>query len=84
MRVTGSTSSPPELNRRDVRTVTGARFLLPKGSQLRVDHEFGLREPIFWVADLVAGAVRAHRLGDTTHREVLGDRVCELNIVTDC
>jgi hypothetical protein len=30
------------LNERDVRTVTGARFLLPKGSEFRVDHVFGL------------------------------------------
>ncbi|MCA1670787.1 MAG: hypothetical protein LC799_00805, partial [Actinobacteria bacterium] len=56
-----------ELNGRDVRTVTGARFLLPKGSEFRVDHEFGLRDPALWAADLVAGAVRAHRLGDSTY-----------------
>ena len=55
-----------ELNERDVRTVTGARFLLLKGSEFRVDHEFGLRDPALWAADLVAGAARAHRLGDST------------------
>jgi len=56
-----------ELNERDVRTVTGARFLLLKGSEFRVDHEFGLRDPALWAADLVAGAVQAHRLGDSTY-----------------
>lgn len=58
--------------------------MLPKENHFGVEHEFGLKEPALWVADLVAGAVRAHRLGDTTHREVLGDRVCEITIVTDC
>lgn len=73
-----------ELNQRDVRTVTGARFLLPKGSEFSVDHEFGMREPALWVADLVAGAVRTHRLGDPTCREVLEHCVYEIEVVTDC
>jgi hypothetical protein len=73
-----------ELNQRDVRTVTGARFLLPKESRFRIDHEFGLREPALWVADLVAGAVRAHRLGDRTCRELVEEFVYEIEVVTDC
>ena len=73
-----------ELNERDVRTVTGARFLLLKGSEFRVDHEFGRRDPALWAADLVAGAVRARRLGDSTYWEVLADRVFETEVVTGC
>jgi len=73
-----------ELNERDVRTVAGARFLLPKGSEFHVDHEFGLRDPALWATDLVAGAVRAHRLGDATYWEVIADRVLEIEVTTDC
>lgn len=73
-----------ELNERDVRTVTGARFLLPRGSEFRVDHEFGLRDPALWAADLLAGVARAHQFGDSTYREVLADRVIEIEVVTDC
>lgn len=73
-----------ELNRRDVHTVAGARFLLPKGSSFHVDHDHGTGEPILWVADLVAGAVRAHRLGDPTSRDALDNCVHETDVVTDC
>ena len=73
-----------ELNERDIRTVTGARFLLLKGSEFRIDHEFGLQDPALWAADLVAGAIRAHRLGDSTYREGLADRVLEIEVITDC
>ncbi len=73
-----------ELNERDVRTVTGARFLLLKGSEFRVDHEFGRRDPALWAADLVAGAVRAHRLGASTYWDVLADHVFETEVVTGC
>ncbi len=66
-----------ELNRRDVHTVAGARFLLPKGSSFHVDHDHGAGEPILWVADLVAGAVRAHRIGDPTTRDALDNCVHE-------
>lgn len=73
-----------ELNERDVRTVTGARFLLPRGSEFRVDHEFGLRDPALWAADLLAGVARAHQLGDSAYWEALADHVDEIKVVTDC
>jgi hypothetical protein len=53
----------PDLNRRDVATVQGARFALPKGSRFRVDHVPGSTEPLLWVADVVAGVVRASHQG---------------------
>ena len=49
----------PDLNRRDVATVQGARFALPKGSRFRVDHIPGSAEPLLWVADVVASVVRS-------------------------
>jgi len=34
--------------------------------------------------DLVAGAVRAHRLGASTYWDVLADHVFETEVVTGC
>ena len=74
----------PVLNQRDVRTVVGARFLLPKGSQFRVEHGFRPGRTGAVGADLVAGALRAHRLGDPTCWEVPADRVHEIEVDTEC
>ncbi|MEJ2869765.1 DUF3800 domain-containing protein [Actinomycetospora sp. OC33-EN08] len=60
------------LDRRDVTLVTATRNDLPKGTRLRVDHQRGADEPLLWVADIVAGAVRAGRHGVDDHRELLG------------
>jgi hypothetical protein len=73
-----------KLNRRDVATVRGARFALPKGSQFRVDHVPGSVEPLLWVADIVAGAVRASIQGNSAQVELLGERVHVLNVTTGC
>lgn len=72
------------LNRRDVNTVMGARHQLPKGTRFRVTHQPGAVEPLFWAADIVAGAVRAHRLGTPTYWEALIDRLYEIDVDTDC
>ena len=63
------------LDRSDVHLVRSARFDLPKGTQFRVDHERGALEPLFWVADIVAGAVRAGHQGRGVYRDRLGDSV---------
>ncbi|WP_308258922.1 DUF3800 domain-containing protein [Pseudonocardia sp. H11422] len=60
------------LDQRDVRTIQQARFDLPKGTLLRVEHHRGATDPRLWVADIVAGAVRAHHLGNSTYRDQLG------------
>ncbi|MGH3095568.1 MAG: DUF3800 domain-containing protein [Streptosporangiales bacterium] len=70
------------LDTRDVRTVTGARYLLPKGTSFRVEHQPGAVQPLFWAADIVAGAVRAARLGDGWYREPLADCVYEVDVDT--
>jgi len=62
--------------------VRDARFDLPKGTQLRVDHQVGAIEPLFWVADIVAGAVRASHQGLGTYRDLLGDQVHVIEV--DC
>jgi hypothetical protein len=73
-----------ELNLRDVATVQGTRFNLPKGSHFRVDHIPGSDEPLLWVADVVAGAVRASLQGSSAQVELLGERVHVLNVPTGC
>jgi hypothetical protein len=70
------------LDRADVELVTASRYDLPKGTQLRVDHQRGAAEPLFWVADIVAGAIRAGRQGTPAYREILGDRVHVVEV--DC
>lgn len=61
-----------KLDRADVELVITTRTDLPKGTHLRVDHQRGAAEPLFWVADIVAGAVRADREGVPVYREILG------------
>jgi hypothetical protein len=74
-----------QLNARDVQTVQHIRrFKLPKGTQFRIDHLPGGVEPLLWVADVVAGACRAERLGEGAYRETLGDAVMDFEVTTDC
>ncbi|SFW12004.1 hypothetical protein [Amycolatopsis australiensis] len=71
-----------QLNARDVRTVQQARFMLPKGARFRLDHMLGVDEPLLWVSDIVAGAVRARLHGNETFFEPLADCVLELQVGT--
>jgi hypothetical protein len=73
-----------QLNQRDVATVAGARFRLPMGTVLRVDHVAGADEPLFWAADIVAGAIRAHREGRGNYRIYLEECVYEVEVDTGC
>ncbi|MDQ3577698.1 MAG: hypothetical protein M3443_08890 [Actinomycetota bacterium] len=75
-------SRTPSLDARDVTTVIGARHNLPKGSSFRIDHEAGKGEPLFWAADIVAGAVRAHRQGDSICHAMLTDCLYEIAVPT--
>ncbi|WP_246009682.1 hypothetical protein [Actinokineospora cianjurensis] len=77
-------SRTPVLNQRDVQTVVGARFNLPKRAAFRVAHVPGAEEPLFWAADVVAGAVRAHLLGDHACRDLLASRIKEFEVLTGC
>lgn len=74
----------PQLNARDVKTIQYARFKLPKGTRFRIDHVPGGTEPLLWVADVVAGACRAERLGQGIYREALGETVMDFEVTTDC
>lgn len=74
----------PRLNAEDVKTVQHARYKLPKGTQFRIHHRSGAEEPLLWVADVVAGACRAERLGQGIYREVLGEKVMDYEVPTDC
>lgn len=70
------------LDARDVATVIGARYMLPKGSMFRVDHQPGAEMPLFWAADIVAGAIRAARMGERSYRDALSHRVYEVDVPT--
>jgi hypothetical protein len=74
----------PELNRRDVQTVIGSRYGLIGRPEFRVSHRFGAVDPLLWAADMVAGAVRAHRLGRPAPRDLLDDCLYEITIDTGC
>jgi hypothetical protein len=73
-----------ELDKRDVATVRGARYELPRGTRFRVDHQIGAKEPLFWAADIIAGAVRSELMGDSAYRHVLADRLYDVQLTTDC
>lgn len=68
------------LNARDVATVQQARYALPKDARFRLDHLAGADEPLLWVADIVAGAVRAEKLGDPQYRKTLGEKVIDFPV----
>lgn len=70
----------PELDLRDVRSVIGARYRLPKGAQLKIDHVRGSTDPLLWTADIVAGAVHASHDGNPTYRDILLERIYELRV----
>ncbi|KAB7833570.1 hypothetical protein FRZ00_33265 [Streptomyces mobaraensis] len=70
----------PVLNARDVATVQQARYALPRDARFRLDHLPGAAEPLLWVADIVAGAVRAEKLGDPRYRALLGERVIDFPV----
>ncbi len=72
------------LNARDLKTVIGARYLLPKGADLTVTHAPGFTEPLLWIADIVAGAVRLHHQGDGRCRDALEGVLLELAVDTGC
>uniref|UniRef100_UPI003F49ABA5 hypothetical protein n=1 Tax=Amycolatopsis sp. CA-151526 TaxID=3239921 RepID=UPI003F49ABA5 len=70
------------LNARDVRTVQQARHSLPKGAGLRIEHVLGAEEPLLWIPDVVAGAVRAKLHGNPAFFAPLADCVIELQVDT--
>jgi hypothetical protein len=72
------------LNTRDVQTVAGARYDLPKGASFRIDHRRGPDEPLLWAADVVAGAVRAGQNGRSDLRSPLEHCVYEVRVRTNC
>ncbi|MFI0469093.1 hypothetical protein ACH347_33890 [Saccharopolyspora sp. 5N102] len=75
----------PDLNQRDVQTAAGVRQTwLPRGAQFRIDHCPGPGQPLLWAADVVAGVCRAAYLGDDEYREMLADRVYDIEIDTNC
>jgi hypothetical protein len=59
----------PSQNRRDLDLVARLRQGRRLRSRLRVDHAAGPAEPLLWLADIVAGAVREHRIDPRRHPE---------------
>ncbi|MFF3166765.1 hypothetical protein [Streptomyces sp. NPDC003273] len=74
-----------ELNARDIRTIATVRqTVLPKGTMMRAEHIPGATEPLLWISDIVAGAVRAQRLGDSRYTDLLGETLIDFDVPTDC
>jgi hypothetical protein len=74
-----------ELNTRDIRTVAAIRqTALPKGTVMRAEHIPGAVEPLLWISDIVAGAVRTQRLGDSRYTDLLSETLIDFNVSTNC
>ncbi|MFE4626011.1 hypothetical protein [Streptomyces mirabilis] len=74
-----------ELNARDIRTVASTRqTVLPRGATLRAEHVPGATEPLLWISDIVAGAVRAQRQGDGRYAQLLGHNLLDFDVPTGC
>ncbi|PPK69458.1 hypothetical protein CLV40_10364 [Actinokineospora auranticolor] len=73
-----------QLNGRDVHTITGARHNLPKATEFHVSHVLGKDEPLFWVADIVAGAVRAATFGQGHYHAELAPQIFQFMVSTGC
>ncbi|UMP03170.1 hypothetical protein [Amycolatopsis sp. EV170708-02-1] len=71
-----------QLDARDVRTVQQSRFSLPQGAAFRVRHARGVDEPLLWIPDIVAGAVRARRQGIPDYADQLAECAIELEVDT--
>lgn len=71
-----------DLNARDIATVKATRHMLPQGTQFRIEHRFGADEPLLWISDVVAGAVRARLNGIPDFFEPLAGCVHEVQIDT--
>ncbi|MGW5648990.1 hypothetical protein ACWEV3_29675 [Saccharopolyspora sp. NPDC003752] len=72
------------LNERDVATVRGARYELPRGAAFQIEHLPGSREALLWAADIVAGAVRTSKEGSNSCRELLEARLYQIDLAIDC
>ncbi|RSD26422.1 DUF3800 domain-containing protein [Amycolatopsis eburnea] len=71
-----------DLNARDIATVTATRHRLPAGSRCRIEHRFGADEPLLWISDVVAGAVRARINGTAEFFDPLAGCVHEVQVDT--
>jgi hypothetical protein len=65
----------------DVDTVRRARqHMLPKGAVFRIEHQRGAREPLLWISDMVAGAIRARIQGNPAFFDSLAHCVVEVPV----
>jgi hypothetical protein len=72
------------LDRHDIRTTINTRFSLPKQTCFTAQHRVGIDEPLLWLADVVAGIVRADRLGQPAYRQTLAQHIHEIPVSTKC
>jgi hypothetical protein len=69
------------LDARDVDTVRRTRqHMLPKGAAIRIEHQRGALEPLLWISDMVAGAVRARMQGNPAFFEPLEHCILEVPV----
>ncbi len=62
-------------NADDVALIQALRAGRELRATLRMQHPRGPGEPLLWIADIVAGAVTAHRQGQSEHYERLASRI---------
>ncbi|MFD5243294.1 hypothetical protein ACFWIW_02060 [Amycolatopsis sp. NPDC058340] len=71
-----------DLNNRDIDSIRHARLHLPRGTEFRIEHRFGKDEPLLWISDVVAGAVRARLTGNDSFFQPLSGCVHEVRVDT--
>lgn len=74
-----------ELDRKDRKVVAAVRRSLPKGSHFpQYEHQVGTEARLLWIADLVAGVVRADRDGEPEFKQIMAEQLYEIDVRTDC
>lgn len=70
------------LDRADITVVQNARYDLPKGARIRAEHQRGDQEPALWLADILAGIIRADREGEPRYLDLIRGLVQVVDV--DC
>ncbi|SDU67138.1 DUF3800 domain-containing protein [Jiangella alkaliphila] len=70
-------------DRRDIDAVDRFRSRRVIGHSIRIDHDQPSREPLLWLADIVAGTVSAAEGGEPAYRDVIAPMLTDYRIQLD-